>query len=200
VHSLVRIYHRAIPWRFHNLLQFYSIGVRVSLISSEYPTWRWSTLELSGHDLNCALVYPSCPNVPEKIIFERANVWFGLEVLARWRVSPLTLGYEKVHFLSELPLELLNQEDQMMKCNTSRVARHHLIRQGALLSMPRRKSYMGNRVGLLQDYSDVLWSPRPRHPSSFSCAPPPFTNLRMRFLLRGEGYNTPCYELPIPYH
>jgi hypothetical protein len=64
---------------------------------------------------------------PEKIIFECAIVRFSLEVLALWRVSPLTLGYEKVCFLSELPLELLNQENQMMKCNTSRVVRHHLI-------------------------------------------------------------------------
>jgi hypothetical protein len=28
------------------------------------------------------------------------------------------------------------------------------------------------------------------------CAPPPFINLGMRFLLRGVGYNTLCYELP----
>jgi hypothetical protein len=83
VYSLVRIYHRAIPWWFCNLLQFYSIGVRVSLISSEYPTWHRSTLKPCGHDLNRALIYPSCPNVLEKIIFERANVWFSLEVLAR---------------------------------------------------------------------------------------------------------------------
>jgi hypothetical protein len=30
-------------------------------------------------------------------------------------------------------------------------------------------------------------------PFIISCAPPPFINLRLRFLLRGEGYNTPCY-------
>jgi hypothetical protein len=30
-------------------------------------------------------------------------------------------------------------------------------------------------------------------PFIVSCAPPPFINLRLRFLLRGEGYNTPCY-------
>jgi hypothetical protein len=72
--SLVRVYHRAIPWRFRNLLPFYSIGARVSLISSEYPTWRRSTLKSCGHDLNRALVYPSCPKIPEKIIFERTNV------------------------------------------------------------------------------------------------------------------------------
>jgi hypothetical protein len=112
--SLVRVYHRAIPWRFHNLLPFYSIGAHVSLILSEYSTWRRSTLKPCGHDLNRALVYPSCPNVPEKIIFECANVRFSFKVLARWWVSPLTLGYEKVHFLSEFSLELLNQEDQMM--------------------------------------------------------------------------------------
>jgi hypothetical protein len=83
VHSLVHIYHRAIPWWFRNLLHFYSIGVRVSLISSEYPTWRRSTLNPCGHDLNRVLIYPSCPNVLEKIIFECVNVWFSLEVLAR---------------------------------------------------------------------------------------------------------------------
>jgi hypothetical protein len=83
VHSLVRIYHRAIPWWFCNLLQFYTIGVRVSLILSEYPTWRRSTLQPCGHDFNRALIYQSCPNVPEKIIFECANVRFSLEVLAR---------------------------------------------------------------------------------------------------------------------
>jgi hypothetical protein len=157
--SLVHAYHRAIPWWFCNLLPFYSIGAHVSLISREYSTWRRSTLKPCGHDLNCVLVYPSCPNVPEKIIFERANVRFSLEVLAPWRMSPLTLGYEKVHFLSEISLELLNQEDQMMKCNRSRVMRHHLRWQGALSSTHGRESYMENHKDPLLDYSSILWSP-----------------------------------------
>jgi hypothetical protein len=169
--SLVHVYHWAIPWWFCNLLPFYSIGARVSLISREYSTWHRSTLKPCGHDLNHALVYPSCPNVLEKITFERANVWFSMEVLAPWRMSTLTLGYEKVCFLFQLSLELLNQEDQMMKCNTSRVARHHLMRQGALSSTHRRKSYIGNHEDPLLDYSDILWSLWPMHPSSFSCAP-----------------------------
>jgi hypothetical protein len=59
VHSLVRICHRAIPWRFRNLLHFYSISARVSLISSEYPTWRRSTLMPCGHDINRVLIYLS---------------------------------------------------------------------------------------------------------------------------------------------
>jgi hypothetical protein len=71
-------------------------------------------------------------------------------------MSPLTLGYGKVRFLSEIPLELLNEEDQMMMCNTSRVVRHHLIQQGALLSTHRRKSYIGNREDPLLGYSNVL--------------------------------------------
>jgi hypothetical protein len=33
----------------------------------------------------------------------------------------------------------------------------------------------------------ILWSPRPMHPSSFSCASPLFVNLRARFLLRGRA-------------
>jgi hypothetical protein len=163
--SLVHVYHWAIPWWFCNLLPLYSIGAHVSLLLREYSTWRRSTLKPCGHDLNRAHVYPSCPNVPE-IIFECANVRFSLEVLASWRMSPLTLGYEKVCFLSELSLELLNQEDQMMKCNTSRVVRHHLRRQGALSSTHGRESYMENHEDPLPNYFDILWSPRPMHPSS----------------------------------
>jgi hypothetical protein len=34
----------------------------------------------------------------------------------------------------------------------------------------------------------------------FLCLPPPFINLKTRFRLRGEGCNTPCYELPNIYH
>jgi hypothetical protein len=58
--------------------------------------WHQSTLKPCGRDLNRALVYPSCPNAPEKIIFERANVRFSLEVLAQWRMSPLTLRCEEI--------------------------------------------------------------------------------------------------------
>jgi hypothetical protein len=86
--SLVHVYHWAVPWWFCNLLPLYSIGARVSLTLREYSTWRRSTLKPCGHDLNRALIYPSCPNVPEKIIFERANVRFSLEVLTPWRMSP----------------------------------------------------------------------------------------------------------------
>jgi hypothetical protein len=94
VASIIEPYHGESATFYH----FYYVGVCVSLISSEYSTWRQSTLKPWGHDLNRALVYPSYPNVPEKIIVERANVQFSLEVPARWRMSPLTLGYEKVHF------------------------------------------------------------------------------------------------------
>jgi hypothetical protein len=86
--SLVHVYHRDVPWWFCNLLPLYSIGARVSLILREYSTWRRSTLKPCGHDLNRVLIYPSSPNVPDLIIFERANVRFSLEVLIPWRMSP----------------------------------------------------------------------------------------------------------------
>jgi hypothetical protein len=72
---IVLAYHslwtKCTPW-FTSIIEPYHgslLGARVSLISSEYPTWRRSTLKPCGHDLNRPLIYPSCPNIPEKIIF-----------------------------------------------------------------------------------------------------------------------------------
>jgi hypothetical protein len=45
-------------------------------------------------------------------------------------LSPLTLGYEKILFHSEHLLELLDQEDRVMKRDTSRVMKHNPILQG----------------------------------------------------------------------
>jgi hypothetical protein len=94
--------------------------------------------------------------------------------------------------LYELPLELLNQEDQMMKCNTSGVMEHSSTLQGAMSHAHESKSCLGDQVVYSVQLSSILWSSWPMHPSSFSCAPS-FVNLGMRFLLRGEGCNTPCY-------
>jgi hypothetical protein len=48
-----------------------------------------------------------------------------------------------VHF--EHPLELLDEEDRVMKCNTSRVMKHNPIRQGAMSPTHGRKSGMDDR-------------------------------------------------------
>jgi hypothetical protein len=48
------------------------------------------------------------------------------------------------------------------------------------------------------NYPDILFSPQSMHPSSFlvlsfivSCTPPPLINFGTRFLLKGQGCNTP---------
>jgi hypothetical protein len=56
------------------------------------------------------LVYPSCPNVPEKIIFD-APMSIQLGSPYPMEDVALTLRYEKVYFFSKLSLELLDQED-----------------------------------------------------------------------------------------
>jgi hypothetical protein len=108
-------------------------------------------------------------------------------------LPPLTLGYEKVIFHSEHLLELLDQEDRVMKCDTSRVMKHNPILQGDMPPMHERKSRMGDwKVFFLPGLpiSSFLynWCILRR----FLCSPP-FINLETRFLLRG-GYNTPCYS------
>jgi hypothetical protein len=75
-------------------------------------------------------------------------------------------------------------------CHTERVkwwTQHDRTLQWALSPMHGRKSYMGNHDDHLLDYPGILWSSRPMHHSLLSCAPPPFVNLGMRFLLWGKG-------------
>jgi hypothetical protein len=187
VYSLIHVYHQAIPWWFCNLLPLYSIGARVSLISREYSTWRRSTLKPCGHDLNRVLVYPSCPNVPEKIIFD-APMSIQLGSPYPMEDVALTLRYEKVYFFSKLSLELLDQEDWIMKCNTSRVMKHNSIQQGAMSPTHKRKSCMKDRkVFLLWTIliSSFLHDQCALH--RFLCFPPPFINLGTRFLSRGRA-------------
>jgi hypothetical protein len=61
----------------------------------------------------------------------------------------ITLEFEKVLFHFEHPLELVDQEDRVMKCNTSRVMKHNLIQQGAMSPTHGRKSGMDDREVLL---------------------------------------------------
>jgi hypothetical protein len=108
-------------------------------------------------------------------------------------LSSLTMGYDKVLFHYEHPLELMDEEDRVMKRDTSRVMKHNPILQGDMSSTYGRKCCMrGQEIFLLLTIS-ILFFPQSRHPLSFLVLPPPFINLGMRFILRGETYNTPCY-------
>jgi hypothetical protein len=100
----------------------------------------------------------------------------------------------KVLFFLWHSIKSLDQEDCEVKSHTSSVMRNHHI---------HRKEKLHEKLGRL--FSDQwFWCAIPlfstsSHFASFSCASPPFVNLRTRFHLRGEGCNTPCYGI-LKYH
>jgi hypothetical protein len=122
------------------------------------------------------------------------SVW---KFLPRWARLSQQWNVRRFFFLSELLHELLNQEDRVIRRHTSRVTKRNQILQGAMSPTHRRKGGMGDREVLLHLTilrSSFLHDQCALH--CFLCFPPPFVNLGMRFLIRGEGCNTPCYRNP----
>jgi hypothetical protein len=78
----------------------------------------------------------------KNIIFGRAEDRFSLEVLTRLGMSSMTSEFEKDLFYSKHPLELMGQEDQVMKRDTSRVMEYYPILHGAMSFMHGKKSGM----------------------------------------------------------
>jgi hypothetical protein len=186
VYSLVRIYHRAISWRFHKCLSF-------ALLELMYRGFQASTLHGVGPLLSHVVIISPVPLCIHLIwlsktmsspITPRINsVW---KFLPWWPMTSLPLEFEKVLFHSEHPLKLLDQEHRVRKCNTSRVMKHNLILQDAMSPTHGRKSGMGDwEVFLVQVF---------RCPSCYavnayvivSCASS-FINLRMRFFYGGRA-------------
>jgi hypothetical protein len=88
---IIHFYHQATLLCFRKWLLLTRLpdSARVSLISSQYPTWCQSTLEPCGHDLNHVFLYPSCSTIQEKVTSNRADDRFSLEVLTpRVRCQP----------------------------------------------------------------------------------------------------------------
>jgi hypothetical protein len=80
-----------------------------------------------------------------------------------------------VLFHPEHLIKLMDQEDGVMKCNTSRVVKHNPILQGTRPSMHGRKSGKDNQEVLLLStvpILDILLATGPMHHSSF-LAPAP---------------------------
>jgi hypothetical protein len=89
----------------------------------------------------------------------------------------LTLEFEKVPFHSEHPLELLGQEDRVMKRNTNRVMKHNPILQGPTLPAIMEGKVMWET----EKFSSVQLSQNPLFSTLnvsiiFLCFPPPFVN------------------------
>jgi hypothetical protein len=172
MHSLACIYHRAISWQFHKCLPF-------ALVELVYHWFRASTLHgvspLSSHVVMISLAH-SCichvrlsKSMSSSLAPRIDSVW---KFLPRWVMSSSTLEFEKVLFHSEYPLELLDQEDQVRKHNTSRVRKHNPILQGARTPTPGRKSGMGAWEVFLVHCSAVPHATRSMHLSSFLVPPP----------------------------
>jgi hypothetical protein len=88
----------------------------------------------------------------------------------------------------------MDQEDRVMRRNTSRVVKHNPILQGAMSSMHGRKSGMDNREGLLLStilIPDILLATQSMHHSLFLVPPPSKSQDEISF--KGEGCNTTCY-------
>jgi hypothetical protein len=69
----------------------------------------------------------------------------------------------------------MDQEDQVMKRNTSRVVKHNLILQGVMSSMHGKESGMDDREDLLLSIVlilDILLATRSIHRPSFLMPPP----------------------------
>jgi hypothetical protein len=121
-------------------------------------------------------------------------IQFGCSYLDE-RGCPQHWNLRKFFFLSELMLELLNQENWVMRRHTSRAMKRNQILQGAMSPTHRRKGGMGDWEVIL--HLTILISSFLHDQCAlyhFLCFPPPFVNLRTRFLLRGEGSNTLCYR------
>jgi hypothetical protein len=81
---------------------------------------------------------------------------------------------EDSFFLFELPLELLNQEDRVMKRATTRVRKHNPILHGEMSPTHGRESYMRDQEVVLLPtilIPNILHAIRSMHHSSFLVLP-----------------------------
>jgi hypothetical protein len=110
-------------------------------------------------------------------------------------MSPLTLGYEKILFPFRASARVIEPRGSSNEAhyNKSQEAQSDSTR-GDVVHTLKGKLHEGPRSCHPSNYLDTQYPSRYPFNASFiiSCAPPPFVNLGMRFLLRGEGCNTPC--------
>jgi hypothetical protein len=182
VYSLAHVYHRPISWRFHKrlpfaLVEFVYRWLRASAQHGVSPlramaSWSHSCLHVSvlfGHPREY------------RLRSHRWSILFGSSY-PDGGLLPLTLGYEKVLFHSEHPLKLLDQEDRVMKSDTSRVMKHNLILPGDMSPTHERKSCMGDwKVFFLPSLPISSFLHDRCILCRFLCSPA-FINLGMRFL------------------
>jgi hypothetical protein len=156
VHSLVHIYHRAML-----------VHLWASILHGDGPLLS-HVVSISPVTSRTILFYlskgTSLLTTPDNHFYWRPLLWENTITTQLWN--------PKVLFFLGHSIKSLDQEDRIIKCNTRRITKHHLIWQGAMLYTHERKSDIRNReVPLFKLFC---------HPScsavnvSFivSCAPP----------------------------
>jgi hypothetical protein len=98
-------------------------------VLSKYPTWCRSIFLAMSSWSHCAFRYPSCSVIQENIIFHRTNNHFSLEVITQMGDVVLDFGTWECPFPFWASARVLDQEDWVMKHNTSRVMKHNSILQ-----------------------------------------------------------------------
>jgi hypothetical protein len=180
------------PYRgcFTNVYHFGPLSARVSFISSKYPTWCRSAFEPCRYELTHDFMYPSCLVYPREchLYSCQSSFWFR-------RLTPM----EAVSISVKLHKGLLRPEHLMKSSDNGDRVINAIGLESAKCSITMRwgKSCMRDReVPLfpIVPISSLVHDQCIRH--RFLCFSPPFINLRMRFLLRGEGYNTLSYIFP----
>jgi hypothetical protein len=195
VYPFVHVYHRAISLRFCKRLPF-------AIVEHVYR-WFWaSTLHgvgpLSSHVIMISLV-PSC--IYHVRLYKRMSYSITPRIDSAWKFLPWwvmsssTLQFEKVLFDFEHLNELMDQED------VSNGAQHKESREAqskstrCYVTHARKEKLHGKPWSFLLQRSEYPPFSTVNASSLVSCAPS-FVNLRIRFLLRGEGCNTPYYGCP----
>jgi hypothetical protein len=136
-------------------------------------------------------VYPSCSIIQENIILNRAKDWFSLEVLTLMGGVGLDIGTWESSFpfwaSDRVGSRRLSNEAQpdSTRCCVTHSQKEKL--------QERPRSFPPSNC------PDILLYPWSMRHLSFLCFPPPFVNLRMRFLLREEGCNTLYYKVLKPF-
>jgi hypothetical protein len=151
VYSLVRVYLEPYRWGFTSasLPPLHSNSTLVSANPTQYPTCCPFTSKPWCSDFARDFVNPSYSAIQKEIIVDHANVQLSLEVLTLMEDVVLNIGIWESSFPSRAFDQVMDQEDRVMKRNTSRIMKHHSILQGETSPMHRRKSCMSNREVLL---------------------------------------------------
>jgi hypothetical protein len=151
VYSLVRAYTEPYHWGFASasLPPLRSNSTLVSANPTQYPTWCPFISKPWCSDFACDFVNPSYSAIQKVIIIDRANVRLSLEVLTLMEDVVLNIGIWESSFPSWAFDQVMEQEDRVMKHNTSRIMKYHSILQGETSPMHRRKSCMSNWEVLL---------------------------------------------------